>query len=51
MYSMFYYALKFNQPIGDWDVSNVTDMIGAKMFDGARSFNLENAPWYCWNYE
>ena len=25
---MFYGAEVFNQPIGDWDVSNVTNMIG-----------------------
>jgi len=26
MASMFYYAHKFNQPIGNWNTSNVTNM-------------------------
>ena len=36
-------ASSFNQPLNNWDVSNVTDM--RRMFNGARSFN-HHAPWY-----
>ena len=34
MDSMFYYATAFNQPIGSWNVSNVTNM--NQMFTGAQ---------------
>jgi MoxR-like ATPase len=34
---MFAHTEKFNQPIGDWDVSNVTDM--SYMFCAANKFN------------
>ena len=39
---MFLCCESFNQPICGWDTSNVTNMF--KMFNGAKSFNLENAP-------
>ncbi len=42
---MFDDARSFNQPLNNWDVSNVKDMTW--MFDDAESFNIqENAPWY-----
>ena len=33
----------FNQPIGKWDVSNVTNMIG--MFQSAEAFNQDLSSW------
>jgi len=33
----------FNQPLNDWDVSNVTDML--VMFDGASAFNQNLSSW------
>ena len=43
MRSMFYYARAFNQPIGSWNVSNVTVMNG--MFSGATAFNQPIDSW------
>jgi len=36
MHYMFNNAIVFNQPIGNWDVSNVKDMAG--MFSGTLAF-------------
>ena len=45
MYMMFHGARSFNQPLNDWNVSNVTDM--EQMFLDATSFNQPlHAPWY-----
>ena len=38
-----FHATAFNQPIGDWDVSNVTDM--SHMFYGATAFNQDLSSW------
>ena len=43
MEGMFNGARTFNQPIGDWDVSKVTNM-GA-MFKGASTFNQPIGYW------
>ena len=40
---MFKNATSFNQPLNNWDVSNVTDM--RRMFNGARSFNQPLNNW------
>jgi len=40
---MFFYTAAFNQPLADWDVSEVTDM--GSMFGGAPSFNQPLADW------
>ena len=40
---MFYECTKFNQPIGNWDVSNVVDM--SHMFDECIDFNQPLNDW------
>ena len=40
---MFFDAIRFNQPIGNWDVSNVKYMDG--MFEEAESFNQDLSKW------
>ena len=43
MTALFYKAYCFNQPIGNWDVSNVMDMSG--IFCNAKSFNQPLDKW------
>jgi surface protein len=43
MSGMFYGAVLFNQPLGQWDVSNVRDMSG--MFQGTTAFNQPLDRW------
>ena len=43
MNEMFEKATTFNQDIGEWNVSNVTNM--SSMFKGARSFNQDIRRW------
>jgi surface protein len=40
---MFYRCFSFNQPIGSWNVSNVTNM--SEMFSGCDSFNQPIGSW------
>ena len=40
---MFQDAISFNQPIGDWEFPNVTNMTG--MFWGATSFDQNLSSW------
>ena len=43
MRGMFFWTRDFDQDIGEWDVSKVTNMI--KMFDGANNFNQDIGKW------
>jgi surface protein len=49
MSCLFCNAKSFNQPISDWDVSNVIDMYG--MFFNAKSFNQPIGNWDVFNVE
>ena len=40
---MFNFSDRFNQPIGDWDVSKVTDM--SMMFYRAELFDQDISKW------
>ena len=40
---MFFGATSFNQPIGDWEFPNVTNM--SYMFYGAASFDQDLSKW------
>ena len=48
MLNMFREASNFNQPLNNWDVSNVTNM--SSMFSGASSFNQDLSDWCVENY-
>jgi surface protein len=43
MTSMFQSAINFNQPLGNWNVSNVTNL--NQMFQGATTFNQDIGSW------
>ena len=43
MWNMFSGAEKFNQPLNNWNVSNVTNML--QMFSGAEKFNQNISNW------
>jgi surface protein len=47
MFEMFFQVTEFNQPIGSWDVSNVTDfrLSLSSKFAGAGSFNQDISAW------
>ena len=44
MRSMFEETSSFNQPLEDWNVSDIIDT--RDMFTNAEAFKLDNAPWY-----